>query len=110
MADEKISAMPAATDVNNVDLIPIVQGGVNMSATRALLLTSASETIGLSQGDGGVVELTDDGLINVQDSDGVGFMSDVLSHFILTATPPTSDPHVVNAIYTLAGVLHVSAG
>jgi len=40
VASEKISDMVAATQVNNADLIPIVQGGSNLSSTRQLLLTS----------------------------------------------------------------------
>lgn len=36
MANKKISALTAATVVNDTDLIPIVQGGVNKKATRAL--------------------------------------------------------------------------
>ena len=48
MADEKISAMPAATSVGNADLLPIVQGGVNKRATKILFLTqSTGEPIGL---------------------------------------------------------------
>jgi heat shock protein HslJ len=37
MADSKISTMPAATSVADVDLVPIVQGGVNKRAAASLL-------------------------------------------------------------------------
>jgi len=37
VADEKISAMPAVTAAGLSDLVPIVQSGVNMSVTPALL-------------------------------------------------------------------------
>lgn len=42
MADEKISAMPAATATATGDLIPIVQGGVNKKATKAVLFQGAA--------------------------------------------------------------------
>lgn len=39
MADTKISAMPVATILNAADIIPIVQGGANKSATPVLIGT-----------------------------------------------------------------------
>lgn len=44
MADEKISAMPAAVSVGASDIIPIVQGGVNKTVTGQVL----SSSIGLA--------------------------------------------------------------
>lgn len=53
MADTKISDMAAATAVADADLIPIVQGGVNLSATRALLLSGdGAENVALVAGSG----------------------------------------------------------
>jgi hypothetical protein len=46
MADSKISAMPAAVTVADVDLVPIVQGGVNKRAAASLLKGSGG---GVSQ-------------------------------------------------------------
>jgi hypothetical protein len=37
---EKISAMPSATQMNNADVLPIVQGGVNKKITRDVFLTA----------------------------------------------------------------------
>lgn len=42
MADTKISDMTAATVVQNAAIIPIVQAGANLKATRALLLTAGT--------------------------------------------------------------------
>jgi hypothetical protein len=42
MAGTKISAMTAASSVNNADLIPIVQAGANFSATRTQVLATAA--------------------------------------------------------------------
>jgi len=42
MADEKISAMTAASQMANADVMPIVQGGANLKATKLQLLTGAS--------------------------------------------------------------------
>ena len=51
MADEKISAMPPATQLNDADVIPIVQGGVNKTVTRSVFLAApALEVIDLSAG------------------------------------------------------------
>jgi len=44
MADEKISAMPAATSVAPTDLLTIVQGGVNKQATANLVAANAPVT------------------------------------------------------------------
>jgi hypothetical protein len=41
MSSQKISQMPVATETALDDLIPIVQGGVNKSITKDLLLTAA---------------------------------------------------------------------
>ncbi len=42
MADERISAMPAATEVLQVDVVPIVQGGVNKKTSKQILLEAAT--------------------------------------------------------------------
>ena len=60
MADEKISAMAAATEVANADIMPIVQGGVNLSATRELLLTAAPASYIHLVGNDGTSALTID--------------------------------------------------
>lgn len=44
MANKKISALTAATVVNDTDLIPIVQAGVNKKATRLLVKGAAVAT------------------------------------------------------------------
>lgn len=44
MAEEKISALPAATAVGTTDTIPIVQGGTTKKATVALSRTAPSAT------------------------------------------------------------------
>lgn len=51
MADLKISALPAAVSVSAVDLIPIVQAGVNKKAT-GILLSQITGITGLIKGDG----------------------------------------------------------
>ena len=46
MATKKISEMTAATVLTGVELIPIVQGGVNKRATPSILMTGAEfETV-----------------------------------------------------------------
>lgn len=72
MADEKISAMTSATSVANADVAPIVQGGANFKATRALFLTAgAGEDIILRSASGqGAALLSDDGLYTVSVVDG----------------------------------------
>lgn len=44
MAGIKISALPAATSVNTVDLIPIVQGGVTKKATAEMIVDLMGDT------------------------------------------------------------------
>lgn len=78
MADTKISAMTAATFVLNADVVPIVQGGVNLKSSRALFLTgSATEDIQLKGASGqkaqivpddgnALIETLDGGLVNIR--------------------------------------------
>lgn len=41
MADEKISAMPSGTNVNNLDVLPMVIAGANVKVTKTAFLTGA---------------------------------------------------------------------
>jgi len=62
MADTKISAMAAATEVLNADVVPIVNGGANFKATRQLLLTAGTgEDIELVPSAGGVAKIENAG-------------------------------------------------
>jgi hypothetical protein len=48
---QKISAMPSVANVNNADELPVVQGGVNMKATRdQYLKTAGGEIITIAYG------------------------------------------------------------
>jgi len=77
MADEKISALAAATDCANADLFVIVQGGGNKKLTKALLLTSGpSESLILKADAGsGVFLNTDSGdaQLSVSDNGDIGW-------------------------------------
>jgi hypothetical protein len=56
MASEKISDMPAATQLNDADLIPIVQGGANLSVTRPIFnIAPSGESLTFSAGGSGMV-------------------------------------------------------
>jgi hypothetical protein len=62
MPNEKISAMPAATSVSNADVLPIIQGGVNKKATKAVLLTPPpGEHLYLFTANGHFIDLAPDG-------------------------------------------------
>lgn len=67
MADQKISDMTAATEVANADLIPIVQGGNNFKASKAVLLKGAAGEIT-------VIEPGAGGKIRVTSADGTSFL------------------------------------
>jgi len=77
MADEKISALSAATDCANADLFVIVQGGGNKKLTKALLLTNGpSESLILKAETGsGIFLNTDSGdaQFSVSDNGDVGW-------------------------------------
>jgi len=67
MADEKISALAAATECANADLFVIVQGGGNKKLTKTLLLTGAG-------GEGLVLKaLTGDAIVLNTDSGDAQF-------------------------------------
>lgn len=73
MADLKISDMTAASEVANADVVPVVQAGANVKASRALLLTAASgEAIALS-GAGGTIQIDATGGIQVTPAGGQTF-------------------------------------
>ena len=75
MADTKISAMTAATDCDNADVLPIVQAGVNNKITRAILLTAkTAQAICLQGGLTGKVQMRGQGgtaLIEISGSDDI---------------------------------------
>jgi len=96
MANEKISAMTAATEVGNGDLIPIVQGGVNMAAARDLLLTgAAAQDINVDGSSGqdarlrnfgasAVVEADNGGSVNINFTNGFSAaLTGVVSAFVV---------------------------
>lgn len=61
MADEKISAMAAATQCANADVLPLVQGGVNKKVSRQVLLLGApAEDIDIQAGAGAALRLLDE--------------------------------------------------
>jgi hypothetical protein len=66
MANEKISAMTAATTVHNADLLPIVQSGANKKATRDLLLAAPAGENLLMQSNTAYIEIFDSGFIFIQ--------------------------------------------
>lgn len=71
MPDLKISAMPVATHVANADISPIVQGGNNISASRAEMLTAApGESIELACQTSGHIEITNVGGIEMSVTPG----------------------------------------
>jgi hypothetical protein len=89
MPSEMISSMPDATNMENTDVLPIVQSGLNKKITRPILLTSPTgQTIALVSGTSTVeidntqditisADLTntisiDSGLISVLFVDGAG--------------------------------------
>jgi len=65
MADEKISAMTAATNTAPADLVPIVQGGTNKKATRTILLTGDGSGNLAIQQSGGFVDVAADGSLSM---------------------------------------------
>lgn len=76
MANEKISQMTAAAAVTDADLVPIVQAGSNMAATRAQLLTGSNNAViylvaasgqfvGIKAG-AYLIQVRDDGSINLE--------------------------------------------
>jgi hypothetical protein len=119
MADQKISAMPAATQVNDSDIVPIVQGGANKSATRAKMLTAAPGVqISLVGSDSSAVQVSPDGTISVLNSAG-GLVqvapdgSIVISSatgVINVGSLSTVNPHVVGQLFRTGTALQVSTG
>jgi len=86
MADMKISAMPAATQIANADIMPIVQGGANKKCTRQLMLTAAvgeditilgasGQVINIFSDSGATTLVLDDGGGCVWTSDSMQFLS-----------------------------------
>jgi hypothetical protein len=74
-ADEKISALPAASGVGNADLLAIVQAGSTLKATRAQLLAAlAGQPITLQASFGEPARLLGDGLSEIS-VDGGGFIT-----------------------------------
>lgn len=74
MANEKISAMPAATEVVDTDLVPIVQAGINKKATRQMLLTGSNNAPILLRGSSGQFAGIQAGIFSIQIRDD-GFLS-----------------------------------
>jgi hypothetical protein len=82
MADLRISEMAAAASVSNADIMPIVQGGANFSASRSQLLTAAGEALTI-QGDvffgvGMFADVIDENLVAIIPGQGT-IMSSSLS-------------------------------
>jgi hypothetical protein len=100
MADEKISAMPASTAAGDTDLIPIVQGGVNKSTTRAVLLHAATGSPVILGGGGASITVDDSGNIaidffsgqtlNVAQTSGGGILVDASGNVKITCQPGAS--------------------
>ncbi len=71
MANEKISAMPAVVSILNADLLPVVQSGVNKSATRPTLLHAQSpDTMTLVHNSGCFIQLNPTGNLNISVPNG----------------------------------------
>jgi len=80
MADTKITAMAAAAEVANADVVPLVSAGTNEKATRAQLLTgAATEIIELVASAGQLVQL--------RDSTGSAVVLILGTHDIVIASP-----------------------
>ena len=85
MADTKISAMPAAATLDGTEIVPLVQGGLNVQDT---VTNFVSETIQVAPGD-----FRDDlglGTIAVQDADNVSITGGSISDTTVAGYVPTT--------------------
>lgn len=98
MADIPISGMAVASQVNNADLIPIVQGGMNFSATRQLILKGGpTEDIVVSSSASHIAELdtySGNAGFSVNDANGqaAGFGDELLLNFANTSLKIQASP------------------
>ena len=85
MADTKISAMPEAATLDGTEIVPLVQGGLNVQDT---VTNFVSETIQVAPGD-----FRDDlglGTIAVQDADNVSITGGSISNTTVAGYVPTT--------------------
>lgn len=126
MADEKISAMPGATEMDDADVFPIVQGGVNKKCTRGILLTAApggditvrnsNNTASLTLQDDSIMSLAGPSVSITIDvdanitlaSNGQMFMLNSDGSILISPALPASDPGNPGQLYAVAGVVHIS--
>ena len=124
MANQKISAMTAASALTGAEQIAAVQSGANVKLTPAQIRTFiaalvadgktliVSNTITFVGTDGTTMTLpatsqTIPGLSQANTFSGALTMSNAA---VSMTALPTADPHVVGRLWANAGVLTVSAG
>ncbi len=83
MADTKISGLTAAAALAGSELVPIVQGGANLSATIAKIISLAGAILVLPSGDatGATDSAAVQAAVNTQNSAGAGIVQLVGGHY-----------------------------
>lgn len=108
MADQKISAMPAAATLDGTEITPIVQTGVNKQVTTANYVAQVLNVnrVLVSQGGTGAVSLT--GYVY---GNGTSAMtaSTTIPFSAITGTVPTTQGGTNITSYTLGDTLYASA-
>jgi len=74
MPNLKISAMPDAPDMGELDLLTVVVGGVNYKITRNAFLTAKTGEAVILAGGTGMIAIFDDGSVEISGPPGAEFL------------------------------------